>query len=42
MDTRTLTLEEIKHRRALRLEFTAGLFIGIIEGLFFGWLYFIS
>lgn len=31
-------LENINQRRALRLEFTAGLFIGIAEGVFFCWL----
>lgn len=35
-----LTLEEVKHRRALRIEFTAGFFIGIAEGIFFSCLYF--
>ena len=33
-----LTAEQVRQRRALRLEFTAGLIVGIAEGVFFCWL----
>ena len=37
-EKKPLTLEELKHRRALRAQFAAGLFTGIAEGVFFCWL----
>lgn len=36
--SKPLTIEQIRQRRALRIEFTAGLIVGIAEGVFFCWL----
>lgn len=34
----SLTVEQARQRRARRIEFTAGLIVGIAEGVFFCWL----
>lgn len=37
-NSKPMTVEEARRRRALRLEFTAGFVVGIAEGVFFCWL----